>query len=314
MARHNVIFGRDQAVQQGARNGNGQWASSFEAQPQQYQYGQPQGGQPQYGQSAPQFGQPAPQFGQADDLEAMYSRPAATGYDTGRMTMKDALNAITATMGVIIVVGTGVALLPLAMGLALGQQGLTMGYGISMIASLIGAIGGLITGLINSFSKKPSAVLVMIYAFFEGLLLGGITGVFERIYPGIALQAVLATFVVAGTVVALNHFGILRTSPRLNKIFAVAMIAYLLFMVVNLGLVLFTGTDLRTGLLGMAIGGIAVAMASYSLVSDVEDVRNASEAGVPRVYAWRCAFGVAATLVWMYVEILRLLAILRGDD
>lgn len=297
MARHNVIFGRDQAVQGGA---------NYRA--------------PQFGQSAPtgpaQNTQWAPGFDQqgTDQLEAMYARPAASGVDTGRMTLRDALNAITATLGVIIVVGFAVAMLPTALGLVAGPAGFEAGMSLSMVALVVGVIGGLVTGLVNAFKKTPSPVLVLLYAVFEGLLLGGFSGFAGQLFPGIALQAVVATLAVAGTVLVAFRMGVLRTSPRLNKIFMIAMVSYLLFGLVNIGYVLLTGGSLRDGVIGLVIGGLAVVMASYSLVMDFEDIQQASQAGVPRSYAWRCAFGVAATMVWLYIEVLRILMILRGSD
>lgn len=309
MARHNIVFGRDQAVQGGANttaprfgqsapapSSSTQWSSGFE----QQGYGQQAHGQ-QYGQQG------------ADPLEAMYARPAATGHDTGRMTMKDALNAITATLGIVVVVGFAVAMLPYAALLLAGEQAASAALGLTGFATLVGVIGGLVTALINVFKKQPSPVLVMAYAGFEGLFLGGLSGTLEYFYPGIALQAVVGTLAVAGTVLVLFRMGILRTSPRLNKIFMVAIIAYMLFGLVNIGTMLLLGENLRDGMLGLAIGGIAVVLASYSLVMDFEDVQHAAEAGMPRKYAWRLAFGVTVTMVWLYVEILRILAILRGD-
>ena len=293
MARHNIIFGRDQAVQQGHSGP---------------QFPQSNRGPAQNTQWSSGFGQE-----QGDQLEAMYSRPAATGHDTGRMSMRDALNAITATLGVIVVVGFVVAVSPLVLGFIAGDPGLQAGMLLTTAALVVGLIGGLITGLVNAFKKQPSAALVLAYAVFEGLLLGGLSGLMEFVYPGIALQAVVGTLAVAGTVLTLFHFGILRTSPRLNKIFMVAVVAYLLFGLVNIGYMFLMGQSLREGLLGLAIGGIAVVLASYSLVMDFEDVQRASNAGVPRNYAWRCAFGIAATMVWMYIEILRIIAIFRGD-
>lgn len=165
----------------------------------------------------------------------------------------------------------------------------------------------------NIFKKQPSPALVLAYAGLEGLFLGGISGLMEFVRPGIALQAVFGTLAVAGTVLVMYRFGILRTSPKLNKIFGVAIVAYLLFMLVNIGYMLMVGDSLRTGWIGLVIGGLAVAMASYSLVMDFEDVERATKAGVPRVYAWRCAFGLAVTMIWLYIEILRIIAILRGD-
>ena len=128
------------------------------------------------------------------------------------------------------------------------------------------------------------------------------------------MQAVVGTLAVAATVLVLFRVGILRTSPRLNKIFFVAMVAYLLFGLVNIGYLLLSGQSLRDGVLGLVIGGLAVVMASYSLVMDFEDVQRSVEAGTPRKYAWRLGFGIAVTMVWLYVEVLRILMILRGND
>ena len=297
MARQNIVFGRDQAVHSGA---------NYNA--------------PRFGQSA----QPAPaqstqwstgfdQQGQ-DRLESMYHSPSATGHDTGRMTLKDALNAITATLGIIMVVGFVVAMMPFALALVGGQAGAQAGLALAGGATLIGVLGGLVAALVNIFKKQPSPIAVIAYAVFEGLFLGGISGTMEYFYPGIALQAVVGTLAVAGTVLVLFRVGVLRTSPRLTKIFMVAMIAYMIFGLVNIGLLLVTGTSLRDGMLGLIIGGLAVVMASYSLVMDFEAVQHSSEAGVPRKYAWRLAFGVAVTMVWLYVEVLRILMILRGND
>lgn len=296
MARHNVIFGRDQAVQRGQYNGP--------------QFGQ--SGPPQGTQWSSDFG--AQQAQQTDSLEAMYARPAATGHDTGRMTMRDALNAITATLGVIIVVGFAVAITPAVLGFLAGETGLQLGLVVAGGATIVGLIGGLVLGLVNTFKKQPSAALVLAYAAFEGLLLGGLSGTMEYFYPGIALQAVVGTLAVAGTVLVFFRMGILRTSPALTKIFMVAMVAYLLFGLVNIGYLLFTGQSLRDGVIGLVIGGLAVVMASYSLVMDFEDVQRAAAGYTPRAYAWRCAFGLAVTMVWLYIEILRIISILRGGD
>ncbi|MGO1409041.1 MAG: Bax inhibitor-1/YccA family protein [Brachybacterium sp.] len=300
MARHNIVFGRDQSVQGGADHSApqfGQSARNAPAQDTQWSSG---------------FGGQGAQ--QGDSLEAIYARPSASGHDTGRMTMRDALNAITATLGIIVVVGFAVAILPYALELVAGEAGAQAGLAIAGVATVVGVIGGLVAALVNIFKKQPSPVAVIAYSVFEGLFLGGISGILENQFPGIALQAVVGTLAVAGTVLVLFRMGVLRTSPRLNKIFFVAMIAYMLFGLVNIGMMLMTGTNLRDGVLGLAIGGLAVVMASYSLVMDFEDVQHAAEAGVPRKYAWRVAFGLAVTMVWMYIEILRILAILRGGD
>ncbi|MCG7310936.1 Bax inhibitor-1/YccA family protein [Brachybacterium sp. ACRRE] len=297
MAHHNIVFGKDKALAQG----QGQYAASPD-----FRSDFPATGQgTQQTQQAP--GQQAP------DLESLYARPAATGHDTGRMTMRDALNAITATLGVTIVFGAFFCLLPVALGVVGGPEAKDLGFGIATGAMVVGFLGGFVLAMVNSFKKKPSAALVLAYAALEGAALGGISGLLNESFHGIALQAVVGTLAVATAVLVLFRVGVLRTSPLLTKIFAVAMVAYLLFVLVNLGLSLFAGIDLREGWLGLVIGALAVAMGAYSLVMDFEDVQRGVRAGVDRSYAWRCAFGITVTLVWMYIEILRILSILRNN-
>src|SRR5699024_1738176 len=286
MARHNVVFGRDPAVRGGANHSAprfGQTAQNAPAPDTQWSSGfAPTGAQ------------------QSDSLEAMYARPSATGHDTGRMTFRDALNAITATLGTVVVVGGAIALLPYALLIVAGPAGARAGLFIAMIALVVGARGALGTGLTRGCPKQPSPVpappcaplpgLVLAYALLQATFVGGISATMEAAYPGIVLQAVGGTLAVAGTVLVLFRLGVLRTSPRLNKIFLVAMIAYGIFLLVNIGSMLLLGQNMREGWLGLVIGGIAVVMASYSLVMDFEDVQHATEAGVPRKYAWRIAF------------------------
>src|SRR5699024_3770810 len=155
MARHNIVFGRDQAVQQGGSAYSG----------------------PRFGQAAQSGPAPDTQWSSGfdrqggDQLEAMYARPSATGHDTGRMTMRDALNAITATLGVIAVVGFAVAMLPLALGLVAGTQGILIGLAVTGVLTFVGVIGGLVAALINIFKKQPSVIAVLAYAAFEGMFL-----------------------------------------------------------------------------------------------------------------------------------------------
>lgn len=284
MARNNLVFGNDAAFKP---------SSSYAPAP---QYNQ----QPGYSDA---------------DLAAMYNRPAATGYDTGRMTWKGVMNAITATLGTIIVVGFGVMILPTVLYLVTGsEQSRELGLAISVGAAAIGGLGGFITVLINGFKRQPSAIVTMLYALFEGLFIGGISLVFERQYPGIVMQAVIGTLAVAGSIVVLYRSGKLRTSPKLTKIFMIAFAAYFLFSIANLFLVWFGVVNLRFGFMGIVIGGVAVLLASYSLVMDLEVISNGVANRAPASYAWRAAMGLAVTLVWMYTEILRILSIARGDD
>ncbi|QIM18177.1 Bax inhibitor-1/YccA family protein [Leucobacter coleopterorum] len=183
--------------------------------------------------------------------------------------------------------------------------------------ALPAAIVGLVLGLVNAFKKEPSVPLIVLYAVFQGVFLGGISGVFEAQWSGIVSQAIMGTLIVFATVLLLFRSGKVRTSPRATKIFMVAIIGYAAFSLVNFVLMVFNLTDnpwgMRSGWLGIAIGALAIILASYSLVMDFEMIQNGVKNRVPEKWAWSAAFGLMVTLIWLYVEILRLLAILRGD-
>lgn len=186
------------------------------------------------------------------------------------------------------------------------------------VLMLPGAIVGLVLGLVNAFKKEPSVPLIIGYALAQGLFLGGISMVFNAQYDGIVMQAILGTLSVFAVTLLLFRSGKVRTSPKMNKIFMVAIGGYLLFSLLNFGLMIFgvTGANpwgLRSGWIGVAIGLVAVLLAAYSLVMDFELIKNGVQNRVPEKWGWSAAFGLMVTLIWLYIEILRILAILRGD-
>lgn len=283
-------YGQQQGYGQYGQQGYGQNAYG---QPQygQQPYGQ-QYGQPQYDQQA-QYGQP---YGEADYGVAAptYSEPIPAGE---RLTMND------------VMVKTGINLGLVAVGAAVAWN--------APVLLLLGMVGGLVLGLVNSFKKKVSPILVMTYALMEGLLLGGLSAVVDMRYPGVAIQAVLATLVVAGTTLALFANGKLRATPKLNKIFMIGAIGYMAYGLISiLGAGIF-GSSLNSfsigGIpLGLVVGLFAVALATYSLLLDFTTTSEAVEAGLPERESWRLAFGLTASLVWLYVEILRVLMYLAS--
>lgn len=301
-------YGQQQTYGQYGQQSYGQYGQQYDQQGygqntygqpqygQQAQYGQqPYGqqyGQPQYGQQA-QYGQP---YGEADYGVAAptYSEPIPAGE---RLTMND------------VMVKTGINLGLVAVGAAVAWN--------APVLLLLGMVGGLVLGLVNSFKKKVSPILVMTYALMEGLLLGGLSAVVDMRYPGVAVQAVLATFVVAGTTLALFANGKLRATPKLNKIFMIGAIGYLVYGLISiLGAGIF-GSSLNSfsigGIpLGLVVGLFAVALATYSLLLDFTTTSEAVEAGLPERESWRLAFGLTASLVWLYVEILRVLMYLAS--
>lgn len=251
-------------------------------------FGPPQGRGPAV-QDTPTYQAPS-----ASDLDHLYAQPSATTVDTGRMTYDD------------VVVKTAMVFVAVLAGAAVGWN----------VPALLwpGLIVGLVLGLVNSFKKSPSPALIIGYGLAEGLFLGAISMMFESVYQGIVVQAVLGTLSVFVAVLVGFRSGKLRTSPKMNKIFFIAMGGYLLFSLVNVGLMVFAGSSsMRSGGFGLVIGAFAVLLASYSLVMDFEFIKVGVDQGAPAKFAWTAAFGLVVTLVWLYIEILRILSILRGD-
>jgi uncharacterized YccA/Bax inhibitor family protein len=258
---------------------------------------------PRYGTAtqAPQYG--APQYGQQgaytpEQLEQMYARPAAGAAQMGRMTYDD------------VVIRTG-----LLFGVLLATA--VVGWFVPALL-LPGALIGLVLGLVNSFKKNPSPPLIIAYAAFQGLFVGGISSIFSTRWEGIVPQAVLATLAVFAVALFAFKSGKVRVTPKSAKIFMIALGGYLLFSLVNVGLMLFTNVGgefgLRSGPMGFLIGLFAVGLASYSLVMDFDFIERGVKNGLPEKFAWMGAFGLMVTLIWLYVELLRLIAILRGDE
>lgn len=190
------------------------------------------------------------------------------------------------------------------------------------VLMLPGMIVGLVLGLVNAFKKQPSVPLILGYAAAQGLFLGGISGIFEAQWPGIVSQAVIGTFSVFGVTLLLFRSGKVRTSPRMTKIVLIAMAGYLVFSLINFGMMMFGATDTMFGMrdikvmgipLGIVIGLLAVFLAAYSLVMDFELIQNGVRNRVPEKWGWSAAFGLMVTLIWLYVEILRLIAIFRSN-
>ena len=233
-----------------------------------------------------------------DPLEQAYQAPSATSRDTGRMTVEDAL-AKTAQL-------LAIAFVTAALTWALGLGGL----------AFPAALVGLILALVISFKQSTSPGLIIAYAAVEGVFLGGISQFFNDRYPGIVVQAVLGTAGVAVVMLGLYRSGRIRVTPRFTKMVVGATLAFLLLVVVNLVAGFFTdgGLGLHQGPLGIVVGLVAIGLASLNLVLDFDFIEQGAKQGIPARYSWFAGFAILVTLVWLYVELLRLLAILRGDE
>lgn len=295
---------------------NGQAQQQGYAQNPQYEQGQYQQGQYQQGQyQQGQYQQVPTQQGQYQQMpspQAMdhqYNLPSPSQDQLGRMTVEDTI-AKSATLFAVVIAVAAVTWF--------------LGPSVGMMLALAGSLVAFVVGIILAFKKEPSVPLIMIFSVAEGMLVGGFSVALESIYPGIVVQAVLATLIVVGVTLALFTSGKVRTSPKVTKFFLIAGAAYLVFSLVNVGLML-TGVSqdpwgLRTGVeifgipLGVLLGIFAVVMGAYMLIGDFEYIENGAKSGAPRKYGWIGAYAVVSTVVFIYIEILRLIAILRGSD
>jgi len=236
----------------------------------------------------------------AGELQDMYGRPSATTADTRRMTIDDVVMRTASLFGVLLVTAA-----------VTFEVVKPENFGLVLVAMLV----GLGLSLWISFSKTIRPPVMFAYAAVEGVFIGGISHVFELSYPGIVVQAVLGTLGTFAAMLALYKFKVIRATPKFQRILLIAGAGYLVFALLNLGLALFTGNSAYdvTGL-GLLISAFGVGLAALFLVLDFDYVDQGIRNGLPERYAWTAAFGLIVTLVWLYIEILRLLAILRGDN
>jgi uncharacterized YccA/Bax inhibitor family protein len=175
-----------------------------------------------------------------------------------------------------------------------------------------GALGGFIVALVTIFKKEWSAITAPIYALLEGLFLGGMSAFFEKSYPGIATQAVALTFGVLFVLLLAYKTGIVRATRgfKLGVIAATGAIA--LVYIVNMVMTVFFHTGISilqsSTPLGIGISVVIVIVAALNLILDFDMIETGAKMGAPKYMEWYGAFGLMVTLIWLYLEILRLLS------
>jgi uncharacterized YccA/Bax inhibitor family protein len=242
---------------------------------------------------SPAFGQPT---GFSDPLEQGYFGPTATSQDTGRMTVEDVVVRTAVLLVTAFVTG--------ALTWTLGLEGL-------LFPALLVGLG---LGLFISFKQVTNPVAIISYAAVEGVFLGGISKIFEARYGGIVLQAVVGTAAVAAAVLGLYRSGKIRVTPQFQKAVIAATMGFLVLILVNLAASFFVpgGLGLRgSGPLGIVISLVAIGLAAMNLIIDFDMIVKGAARGLPERYGWFAAFGLLVTLVWLYIELLRLLGNLR---
>jgi uncharacterized YccA/Bax inhibitor family protein len=183
-----------------------------------------------------------------------------------------------------------------------------------------GALLGLVLSLVNSFKKVVSPALVIGFAVVEGVFVGAFSKIIAAYVgePSIVFQAVLATMVAFGGTLAAYKFFNIQVTDKFRKVVTIAMFSFVGVILINWVLSI-TGVFESGGLrgfntLGLVVSAIAVVLAVFMLILDFDFVERGVEAGLPERESWRAAFGLTVTLVWLYIELLRILAILRGSD
>jgi len=182
---------------------------------------------------------------------------------------------------------------------------------------LVGAVGGFIVALVTVFKKPWAPVTAPLYALLEGLVLGGVSAMFETRYPGIAFQAVTLTFGTLLALLAAYKSGLIRATEnfKLGVVAATGgiFVIYLLSFVLG-----FVGIRMpfihENGLFGILFSAFVVVVAALNLVLDFDFIETGVEQGAPKYMEWYAAFGLIVTLIWLYLEILRLLAKLRSRN
>ncbi|MFD3539969.1 Bax inhibitor-1/YccA family protein [Streptomyces sp. NPDC058662] len=243
-----------------------------------------------------------------------YATDPATGMPqapahTNAMTMDDVVSRTAMTLGTLIVTAT------LAwIALPVDPANLGASYGIAIGAMLV----AFVFAMIQSFKSKASPGLILAYAAFEGVFLGVLSAtVSTYMGPGVVIQAVMGTMCVFAAVLFAYKMRWIRVTRRFTGFVMAAALGFMLLMLTNLLFSVFAGGDglgFRSGGLGLLFGALGVILGACFLALDFKQVEDGVAYGAPREEAWLAAFGLTTTLVWIYIEMLRIFQILSGDD
>lgn len=269
------------------------------------------------GTGAPSSAPPVSQYGthqHGQQHGGQYGGGAPSGYpqpSTALMTIDSVVQKTGITLGTVVLVAAATWFLT---GPITSPEAVSSLYALSMV----GALGGFALAMVNSFKRTISPALVLAYAALEGIFVGAFSKAMEAMFggDGLVLGAVAGTFAaVAGTLAAYKFFNIkvgqkFRTwvIAAMFGFVAVSLLDFVLgFFSADLGINGFGGLGLIMSIVGLALGVLM-------LILDFDFVERGIEARLPEVESWRAAFGLTVTIIWIYIEMLRILAILRGND
>ena len=262
----------------------------------------------QRGQAPQGYGQQG--FGQQSyptpgQLQDMYNAPAAGPVQTGRVTMDDVVMKAMALFGIVLVTG------------AVGWIVSDRNPALEQLFWMGGMIGTLVLGLVIAFKKTVSVPLILGYAVLEGLFVGAVSNRFNDFFgPGLVSTAVVATLAAFAGMFLAYKSGLLKVTDKFRRIMTLALFGYAIFAVINVIFAMVSDTPFGfggTGPVGIGLSIFAVGLAALTLALDFDAIDNAIRSGAPQQYSWLLAHGLIVTLVWLYIEFLRLFARLRSE-
>lgn len=221
------------------------------------------------------------------------------------MTVKGVIQKTSLLLGLSAITGIGFFFYAL-------MTGLSQGF-ISMAAfgSMFAAFG---LAIFITFKPQKAKTFAVPYALLEGIFLGGISLFFMRMYPSVPLTALCATFVTAAVMLGLYRSGIVKVNDKFRSIMMSAIFAIMILYLIQWGFVLF-GSSLPFlfdgGMVAIGFSLFVVVIASFSLLLDFDNIDRGVAMGVSEDYEWLFSIGILATLVWMYIEFMRLLSYLQ---
>jgi uncharacterized YccA/Bax inhibitor family protein len=242
-----------------------------------------------------------------------------TQVGTGRMTIDTVVQKTGITLGVVVLAAavtwilTGDAVIGSGPGATMDPDKMQMLYTLS----IVGALGGFVLAMVNSFKRLVSPPLVLAYAALEGVFIGAMSKTFQLAFgDGVVTGAVLGTVAaVAGTLAAYKYFNI-SVSDKFRKWVVAAMFGFVAVVLLDFVLSLFGSAIGFNGFggLGLVMSVVGLGLGVLMLILDFDFVERGIAAGLPEQESWRAAFGFTVTIIWIYIELLRILAILRGND
>ena len=280
-------------------------------------YGAQQGvdysGQPVYGTAQAGTGGSPVSSGYEEQMasyEAMMNAPAADAVDRGTMTYDDVVVKSIMCFGLLLV------------GAVAGWMSGMVAIGAAMLVALAACVVTIGLAVFIQFSKKVRPGAIVAYSLVEGFVLGALSCAFEMRYPGIVVSAVLATLVVIGTTLAAFMMGFVRNSSTLTRVAGIGSFAFFSYYLFSFALSMTGFVNMRAvnnitlfGIpLGVIIGVLAVFIGVLCLVRDFDAVKVGVASNVPVKYAWLCTFAIMTDVIWIYLEILKILSYLMRRD